>query len=145
MQSNRKLFGERLVERNIITQKQLDEALHRQRTSMGHRRIGEILRRLGYISESHIAEALSDQFGMPVKISDREIPDRVRILVDAIVATYYRVIPVEDKGDTIVLATSDPANGDNLDNLSRLLDKNVETVLATPEEIEIALHKYYGL
>ncbi|MCC6144500.1 MAG: Flp pilus assembly complex ATPase component TadA, partial [Candidatus Hydrogenedentes bacterium] len=146
MQGNYKLFGQRLVERNIISQKQLDEAIHRQQTSMSHRKIGEILVRLGYISKSHITEALSDQLGIPVvKISDREIPERIRGLVDGGVATLYRAIPIEDKGRTIVLATSDPTNINNLDNLSRLLDKQVEPVLATPEEIAIALNKYYGL
>lgn len=146
MDNQFKLFGQRLVERNLITQKQLDEAIHRQQTTMGHRRLGEILVRLGYLSKSHITEALADQLDLPIiKISDREIPERIRSLVEGSVATVYRVIPIEDKGNTIVLATADPTNINNLDNLARLLDRNIEPVLATPEEIASALNKYYGL
>ncbi|MCP4639884.1 MAG: hypothetical protein GY851_05600, partial [bacterium] len=48
-------FGQRLVERGVINQQQLDEAVHKQQTSMGHRKLGEILVRLGYISKSHIS------------------------------------------------------------------------------------------
>ena len=69
------LFGQRLVEKKIITQQQLDEAIHKQQTSMSRRKLGEILVRLGYISKSHIVEGLADQLGIPiVKLSDREIP-----------------------------------------------------------------------
>jgi type IV pilus assembly protein PilB len=146
MQATYTLFGQRLVERKIITQQQLDEAIHKQQTSMGHRKIGEILVRMGYISKSHITDGLADQLGIPiVKLSDREIPERIRGLVSGEIATMYRVIPVEERGTTLVLATSDPTNLNTMDNLSRLLDRTIDSVLSTPEEIAFALNKYYGL
>ncbi len=141
-----KRFGELLVERAVISQLQLDEALHKQKIAKTHRRIGEVLMKLGYISKNHIIECLSIQLGIPiVKLSDREISERTRNLVDPNIATLYRVIPVEERGRTIVLAMEDPTNINNLDNLSRLLDRTVEPVLTTQEEIKTALTKYYGL
>lgn len=141
-----KLFGQRLVERQIITQHQLDEAIHRQQTTMAHRRIGEILVRLGYISKSHITEGLADQLGIPIiKISEREIPERIRSLIDGSIATLYRVIPIEERANKLIIATADPTNINNLDNISRLIDRPVEPVLSSPEEIAYALNKYYGL
>ena len=146
MQATYTLFGQRLVERKVITQQQLDEAIHKQQTSMGHRKIGEILVRMGYISKSHITDGLADQLGIPiVKLSDREIPERIRGLVSGEIATMYRVVPVEERGSTLVLATSDPTNLNTMDNLSRLLDRTIDSVLSTPEEISFALSKYYGL
>lgn len=143
---NYALFGQRLVQRGIISQRQLDEAIHKQQTTMGHRRIGEILVRLGYLSKSHITEGLADQLGIPIiKISEREIPERIRSLVDGGVATLYRVVPISEEGRKVILATADPTNINNLDNLSRLLERPVEPVLATPEDISAALSKYYGL
>jgi len=140
------LFGQRLVERGVISQQQLDEAIHKQQTTMGSRKLGEILVRLGYISKSHISEGLADQLGIPiVKLSDREIPERIRNLVDIEIARVYRVIPVSEEGDRLVLAMADPTNIGALDNLTRLLDRQIEPVLATPEEISSALGKYYGL
>ena len=146
MQGGYTLFGKRLVERGIISQQQLDEAIHKQQTTMAHRKLGEILVRLGYISKSHITEGLADQLGIPIiKLSEREIPERIRSQVDGGIATLYRVIPVEERGKTLVVATADPTNINNLDNLSRLIDRPVEPVLAMPEDISFALNKYYGL
>jgi len=146
MQTTYTLFGQRLVEKGIIKQQQLDEAVHKQQTTMAHRKIGEILVRLNYISKHHITEGLADQLGIPiVKLSDREIPERIRGLIDGSIATLYRVVPIEERGDTIVIATADPTNINNLDNLRRLLDRNVEPVLSTGEEVAVALNKCYGL
>ncbi len=141
-----KTFGQSLVSRGIITQKQLDEAIHKQQTSMGHRKLGEILVRLGHISKSHIAEGLADQLGIPIiRLSEREIPERIRNQVDPEVARVYRVMPTGEEDGALLLATSDPTNVQTFDNLERLLDRRVVPQLTTPEEIKEALQKYYGL
>ena len=140
------MFGQQLVARGIITEDQLEEAIHRQQTSMTGKKLGEILVRLGYISKTHISEGLADQLGIPIiKLSDREIPERIRNLVDVRIAQVYRIIPVEEDGSILRVATSDPTNINALDNLMRLLDRQIEPVLAPPEEISEALSKYYGL
>ncbi len=140
------MFGQRLVERGVISQKQLDEAIHKKQTSMGHRRLGEILVRLGYIGKQHIMEGLSDQLEIPIiNLADREIPDRIRNLIEPNVATVYRVIPVSQENGTLTVATADPTNVNALDNLERLLELQVTPVIATEEDIANALGKYYGL
>lgn len=139
-------FGDNLVANKVITQDQLDEAIHRQQTTMPGRKLGEILVRLNYISKAHISETLARQLDIPiVDLSEREIPERIRSLVDIRVAQLYRVIPVEEDGPILKVATADPTNINSMDNLMRLLDRQVEPVLATPENISAALSKYYGL
>ncbi len=140
------LFGQRLVERGVISQQQLSEAIHKQQTSMQNRRLGEVLVRLGYISKNHITEGLADQLGVPIiHLGDHEIPERVRNLIEPTIATLYRVVPVSEDGNTLVIATADPTNINQIDNLERLLDRRIETRLATPQDISLALGKYYGL
>jgi len=140
------LFGQRLVERGIISQQQLNEAIHKQQTTMSHRKLGEILVRLGYISRSHITDQLADQLDIPIiRLADRDIPKRILDLVEGNIATLYRVIPVAEEGPTLVIATADPTNINNLDNLQRLLDRPVTPVLCTPEEITRGLRDHYGL
>jgi type IV pilus assembly protein PilB len=140
------LFGQKLVEKGIITQQQLDEAIHKQQTTMGHRKLGEILVRMGHISKTHITEGLADQLGIPIiTLADRQIPERIRNLVDPNVATLYRVVPIAEEGDTLIVATADPTNFNTLDNLERLLERPVQPQLAPPEEIKEALAGYYGL
>ncbi len=141
-----KLFGQRLVERGIITEQQLHEAIHKQQTTMGHRKLGEILVRLGHISKSHITEGLADQLDIPiVRLSDRKIPERIRNMIHGQIATLYRVIPIAEEGDRLIIATADPTNINSLDNLQRLLDRPVDPVLSAPEEISKALEEYYAL
>lgn len=141
-----KLFGQRLVERGVISQQQLNEAIHKQQTTMGNRKLGEILVRLGHISKSHITEGLADQLGVPIiKLSERDIPERICKLVEGCIATLYRIVPVAEEGDTLVIATAEPTNMMNLDNLQRLLDRPIQPVISSPEEISLALKKYYHL
>ncbi len=145
MQTSYSSFGKQLLDKKLVTQKQLDEALERQRTSMGNRKLGDILVRLGYLSKSQIAELLSEQLGIPlINLAEREIPPRVRALMDGAIATLYRVVPVEERGTALVVATADPTNINTLDNLARLLDRPVEPVLATQEDISESLGRYYG-
>jgi len=140
------MFGKRLIERGVITPGQLDEAIHRQETTMQHRKVGEILVRLGYISKSHVADGLADQLNIPmVNLTQMEIPDRIRSMVDGNIATLYRVVPIGEEGKALVVATADPTNINTLDNLERLLGRPVTTNLATEEEIGRALNRYYGL
>lgn len=139
------MFGESLVKMGLITQEQLDEASHKQQTNMPDKKLGEVLMRLGYISKSHISAGLSEQLGIPiVKLSEREIPERICNLIDVNIATIYRVIPVEEDGKILKVATADPTNMNSFDNLQRLLDRPIEPVLTTEEEIRAALLKYYG-
>ncbi len=145
MQTTYSYFGQRLVERGIISQEQLDEALRRQQTTMANRKVGEILVRLGYISKSHITEGLADQMGIAlVRLSDMDIPKRITNMVDGNIAMLYRVIPIEERNGVLVVATADPTNINALDNLGRLLDRPVEPALTTPEDIQNALNNYYG-
>lgn len=146
MATQYKLFGQRLVERGVISQQQLNEAIHRQQTTMSHKRLGEILVRLGHISKSHITEQLSDQLDIPIiRLSERDIPQRITLMIDGTVAMLYKVVPVGEEGQTLVVATADPTNIHSLDDLQRLLDRPIRPVLASPEEINKALAKYYNM
>lgn len=139
-----KLFGQRLVERGIITQQQLNEAIHKQQTTMSNRKLGEVLVRLGYISKSHITENLADQLDIPIiRLADREVPERILAMVPGGIAVLYKVVPVAEEGPALVVATADPTNMDRMDDLQRLLDRPIQPVLSTPEDISRALAKYY--
>jgi len=145
-EKNEGLFGQLLVEQGVLTKEQLEEAIHKQQTTMPGKRLGEVCVRLGFISKHHIVDGLSEQLGIPiVKLSDREIPERIRNLIEPTIATLYRVVPLEEKGRTLVVAMADPTNVNSIDNLERLLERPVEPQLAANEEISDALGKYYGL
>ena len=58
-------LGELLVARNIITPKQLGDALEHQREK-GHRRLlGETLVELGFVTDHDVMAAVADSYGIP--------------------------------------------------------------------------------
>jgi hypothetical protein len=144
MTSQYSLFGQCLVERSIISQEQLDEAVKLQETSKGHKMLGEILIRLGYLSERHITVGLADQLGIPlIRLSEREIDEGILQLMTGSTARLYRVIPIEEQGNTLIIAISDPTALDTLETLSKLLDRPVWFALSSAEEIDHALSTFY--
>lgn len=141
-----RLLGQLLVQQGVLTTEQLAEAVHKQQTTMSGKRLGEVAVRMGFISKHHITEGLAEQLGIPiVKLADREIPERIRNLVEPNIAKLYRVIPLAEEGRTLIVAMADPTNMNHIDNLSRLLERPVEPNIAPTEEISVALNKYYGL
>jgi len=140
-----RLFGETLVEQQVITKQQLEEAIHKQQTSMSNRRLGEVLVRLGYITRRHISQGLAEQLGIPtVNLEETEIPRKIIDRVPLNVALIYRIVPVRTDNGALCVATADPTDIDTLDNLERLLETPIRPLLSTPDDIRGALAKYYG-
>lgn len=141
-----RLFGQLLVKQGVLSAEQLAEVIHKQQTTMAGKRFGEVAVRMGFISKHHITEGLSNQLGIPiVKLADREIPERIRNLIEPNIAKLYRVVPLGEENGVLVVAMADPTNVNHIDNLERLLERSIEPNLAPTEEISVALNKYYGL
>jgi type II secretory ATPase GspE/PulE/Tfp pilus assembly ATPase PilB-like protein len=138
-------FGKQLLEKKLITQKQLDDALERQRTSMSNRKLGEIWYASG-LSARHRFPNLSPNRWVSSWSTCRTRKSRPGS------ARWWTVplppctgwCPWRNVGDTLIVATADPTNINTLDNLGRLLDRPVEPVMSTPEAISEALGRYYG-
>ncbi len=140
-----RLFGQCLMERGLITQKQLDEAIGLQKRMMAGRKLGEILVELGYVTNINVSEALADQFGAPMlALADYKVPKDVQGMIDGAVAREHNMVPVGEEGDTLVVATTDPGNTQALGELSRVLGRPLQPVLASLEDIQRALDTYYG-
>jgi hypothetical protein len=59
----RKLLGELMLEKGLITSSQLRDALREQERS--HEKLGRVLIDLGYVSELDMFRCVSEQFGLP--------------------------------------------------------------------------------
>src|SRR5438477_6049177 len=62
-QKPRLQLGELLIEKGLITEAQLDDALTERRVHGGL--LGETLVRLGFVFEDELARVLAEQFGVP--------------------------------------------------------------------------------
>ena len=139
-----KPLGEILVEKRVLTQGQLDEALVvGKRTNT---RVGNVIVKLGYATEKDIAAGLADQYQLPfVMLSTTTIPTKTVKLIPESVARRYMVIPVSVEADTLSVAMIDPLNVFAIDELRRITGLQIKPVVSTEAEITRAINIYYAM
>lgn len=138
------LIGQLLVQEGVITPDQLEEGLRAQKEGGGF--LCTTIVKLGFASEDKVFSILSRQLRIPyVHPKDRDIPPDVIQKVSAKFASHYKIIPLEIRGPTLIVAMADPLDVRTLDDLRLLLDIEVKGVLASEWEIREVINKYYGL
>lgn len=102
--------------------------------------------KLGFASEEKLFGALSHQLGIPyLKLKNVVIGPEVIKKVPAKFTSHYKIIPLELKNNTLVIAMADPLDVRVLDDMRLLLGFEVKGVLVSETEIQEAIHKYYGV
>lgn len=139
----KRLLGEILIERRIITPAQLHQALSRQKKEGGY--LGEILIALGALEEKDIVAALVVQCNLPYIAIDRyEIDRRILNLVPKETVRRHRVIPLDRVGDILSLVMWDPFDANLKTSLRRSTRCKIAPFIATRGEIETAIRRWYG-
>jgi len=137
-----KQLGELLIERSVINQQQLEEALTIQKERGGL--IGEILVELGFAKEEDITHALTSQYGFPyLPLSSYEINPEVANIVPGRVARQYLLIPVDKVGKNLTLAMSNPLNEHAIEDLELLSGCSIQIFVSTLSDVKGAIEKYY--
>ncbi|MFQ5843453.1 MAG: GspE/PulE family protein [Planctomycetota bacterium] len=139
----KKLLGQILKDMKVIHEGQVQEALQAQKREGG--RIGQILIKLGHITEAQLMLALGRQAGMEVvDLSAFEVqPEAVR-KVDEAIARPFQFVPVRFDGTTLVVAMADPVNKGALDDVRFTANCEVRGVVADPEQVQAAIEQAYG-
>lgn len=141
------LLGEILLELKLLTPERLEIALKEQAaySSTPRRRIGEILVKLGFISEDDMLRALSVQFGIKyIKFSEfpKTIPAASYPTVKFM--KQYKVVPIGLEGDVMTVAVSDPLDEYMLDALTNFTDLELDICLSGEKDIMEAIEHYFG-
>ena len=141
--SNRKRFGEILLEMGVITEADLDNALTRQNVSK--KPLGQIFEELGIICDTDILRILSRQFDLKrvEEIGRVPVPEKALELVDVKTALECSIFPFGLVNGKLCVATSDPLDFSSMDKLAFSTGLQVVPFLATPAEISKAIKKYY--
>lgn len=142
MTSNDKYVIEILLENGLLLPDQIEKA----RASIVKEGVStlDVLVENGAITEPEVLAVLARQFGMEqVSLRDLDLPPEVRDSIPGEVARKYRVVPIYRADDVLTVALSDPLDVDNLDTLRYLLKCSVEAVVASRDEIQVALNKFY--
>jgi len=140
-------IGEILLKHTSLTQAQLEEALTVQAKEGGL--LGEILVRRNIILPHEIMRALCMQLGLHF-VEDLKANDIDPKLVAGIPINWAKtkeVIPIAlesgPRGETLVVAVTDPVNESIIDDLRVLTGKSVRTVVSTSMRIQDAINRVY--
>jgi general secretion pathway protein E len=136
-------LGEMLIERQQITQEDLDRALEIQRERSD--KLGKILVDLGFIAMRDVLAALSEQLGVPLVGLDEAPPDAPEI--QGISARFMRqclFLPIAMDESSITLAMADPLDFETISAVRGFCGLKVRTALAAEQEILDAIDRFYG-
>ncbi len=141
---DRKKIGDVLVEANIITPQQLEEALKIQKET--NKKLGEILVEKGIISEDELVEVLEFQLGIPhIKLDMYPIDPKAVEKVSETIARRHTVLPVAfDEDGSLIVAMADPLNIFAIEDLEIYSGKRIKPRIAKASDIKRAIEKFFG-
>ena len=138
-----KHFGRILIEKGIITQEDLQEALLAQKTLK--LRLGEIIVRKGLATEEDIISALSEHYNIPYQMTIQfEDPKNLFSQIPIHFLKNNKLAPFRMEKSTIFVALYDALNIRPLDDLKMLFPEySFEPVMTTENEIQRLIQSHY--
>ena len=131
-------WGQRLVQRAVITAAQLNEVLEEEKKTDTF--LGILLVRKGLASEEQVARALSEQLGLAyIDLATRPIdPETLDFIPESLCRT-HRAVPVLALGDSVTVAMANPLDAKAIEELKEASQRNIRPAVATPTSIVRAL------
>ncbi|MFA5094519.1 MAG: hypothetical protein WC512_04675 [Candidatus Omnitrophota bacterium] len=137
-----KTIGQLLLEKGVIKQVQLDEALKVQKEKGGL--LGQILAGLGYVTEEQIAQAITVQYGFPyLPLSNYDMDEAAIKMVPENVARQYCLIPIDKIGNTVTIAMADPLNTQAIEDIELVTNCSIQIFVSTATDIKQSIDKFY--
>ncbi len=144
MARKQKKLGEILKEWGLVNDKQLDEALKIAKAQ--GKRIGETLIERSFVSDSNVAKALANQYGL--EFIDLDKPDAVTRdnvkLVPQELIRKHLVLPLDKKNGKLRLVIHDPMDIGSIDTLRFRLNADLELVLAAKDKIKETIDRMFS-
>lgn len=135
-------LGQLLLEENIISNEQLNEALTRQKVLK--KRLGEVIIDLGYASERDILHSLAKRLKIeyvenPIMLLDYDI---IRLVPEGF-ARKHEILPLSLRLGTLTIATNDPLDFTCLEDLAMITGLEIKTVISSKSDINKAIERAY--
>jgi len=140
---HRKL-GDLLLDRRLITTKQLEQALQEQKKT--GKKLGEILVALGVLWEEDLVSVLAHQLNLKsVEIDPYAAPPELLRQVPEATARTYRIYPLGIEGNALLLATDSADTMAHQKDLETLLGRPVAFQMTSSADIQFAFARGYAL
>ncbi|MDX1950464.1 MAG: ATPase, T2SS/T4P/T4SS family [Rickettsiales bacterium] len=143
---SRKPIGQKLIEKNLLTQDQLEIALKIQREQKKGVMLGQIMVEMGLITENTLAEILAEESGVRRFDIKKSIIDPSLVKqVPKEIAVRYKAIPVLMEEGNIYVAMTDVFNVLALDRIRRYFPKRFKLTPTHSSEKDLndLINNYY--
>ncbi|PYV38787.1 MAG: type II secretion system protein GspE [Acidobacteria bacterium] len=140
---SRKLIGQLLVERNLISPAELLSALALQRERKD--KIGRILLDLGYLAERDLLAVLSEQHNASLILAEQfpAVPLELEKLSYKFLKQ-FKVLPLDLEDKVLTVAMADPSDTETLESIRLFTGYETKIHLGLEHEISDALERFYG-
>lgn len=143
---NKIRLGDCLVQKGMITEEQLSEALVKQKEN--GTKLGETIVELGYVSENDMIDVLVEQLGIEyVDVRKIKVDENAARLLKEDFMRKNSLIPIafdELLPNVIRVAMADPMDIIAIDDISIITNMQVDPVLSTKGQINMAIDKMFG-
>ncbi|GBC59124.1 general secretion pathway protein E [Desulfonema ishimotonii] len=139
----KKKLGQILVEANLLTSEDLEEAL------TGHKKsgmkLGQYLISKGLVSELQLVNMLSRQLKLPRYRSENYPRDEsLAEILSADYAQKHQLVPVKRSGHLLTIAMTDPMDIEAMDFVEAGTDMEVVAIICTEQELNHLITNLYG-
>jgi len=132
-----------LLSMKLVTREELAQAERLQRETPAP--IGSILVSLGFLTEDRLLSANAAQMGVaPWHLGDQPPESNAIRRVPGNICRTYQLLPVEVRGDLLVIAMRNPLDLDALDLVRNVVGMRVEPVLVDGDRLMRTIDEHYG-
>ena len=134
-------LGELLVEAGAVDVAGLTRAIEEQ--SQSKERLGEVLLRLGLVSQKDISRALARQLALPYVDLDDVVPQESALLaLPEHLARQFQAVPLDLADGTLRLGMVDPLDVLAIDDVRRHTGYDIDVAVVTPDHFLRTLNAY---
>ena len=109
-------------------------------------KLGDALLQRGYITEQQLIEVLEFQLGIPhISLFRYPFDPNLFSIIPKEIAKRNLLIPLKKDGDRLFIAMADPMDYFSIDDLRLSTGFQIETAIATKDDILKAINKYYDI
>src|SRR5437763_9143644 len=138
-------LAQRLVRRGVLKVEDLVRVSEAQ-AGAPSRPLHELLVERGFAREEDVLAALAEEFGMElVDLSNVRVAPEVLQAMPLKLVHRRSLMPLSRDNGTLVVATGDPFDVYALDELQTLTGLQVQSVLASPREIQRLIKIHFGV
>lgn len=143
MRTQRKRLGDLLVESGLLTDEQLETTLSEKPPDQ---KLGDALLHRGYITELQLIEVLEFQLGIPhVSLYRYPIDPKLLTVIPKELAKQNLMMPLKKEDSRLFVAMADPMDYYAIEDLRLSTGFDIETSIATKDDIIRTINKYYDV